>query len=593
MPAPGVDALPRELGMELLARRPDLQAARWRVEAQLGRVAASEAAFHPDINLAGALGLDAVSLGKLLRCPSRTPLLGATLDLPLFDSGRLQAQLGVARASRDELHGRVQRGRAGRRARSGRRKARPCRASTQEAQAHAATVDASRKLARERRGAHAGAAWPTAPPCCRRSQTLLRQQRHRPAAARTPRLQTQVALVKALGGGYHAHAVAPPPRTATHLDHDTKSSETTTMSTETTQAPNKGKRRVVLAGITAAFLAAGAAYGAYYVLVASKRAETDNAYVGGNLVNVSSQVTGSVVEIRADETQLVQAGAEIVTPRPVRRRGRAGPGRGAPGHRRAPAARALLQRRAVRTPLVDQRRVELKAAQDDLARRLPLAADNVVSGEDVAHARRAVDDAKAALDVAQKQVAAARVAVAGVAPAEHPNVLAAKADYLSAWLAARRNAIVAPVSGYVAKRSVQVGSRIAPGAPLLSIVPLDQLWVDANFKESELRDIRVGQPATIEADIYGSKVVYHGKVVGLAAGTGSAFSLLPAQNATGNWIKVVQRVPVRISLDPKELAAAPAARGPVGHRRRRHQPAGRRRARHRGGAGAGAMRPLC
>jgi membrane fusion protein (multidrug efflux system) len=149
------------------------------------------------------------------------------------------------------------------------------------------------------------------------------------------------------------------------------------------------------------------------------------------------------------------------------------------------------------------------------------------------------------------------VTVAGVSPAEHPNVLAAKADYLAAWLAARRNAIVAPVTGYVAKRSVQVGSRIAPGAPLLSIVPLDQLWVDANFKESELRDIRVGQAATIEADIYGSKVVYHGKVVGLGAGTGSAFSLLPAQNATGNWIKVVQRVPVRISLDPKELAAHP------------------------------------
>jgi membrane fusion protein (multidrug efflux system) len=147
--------------------------------------------------------------------------------------------------------------------------------------------------------------------------------------------------------------------------------------------------------------------------------------------------------------------------------------------------------------------------------------------------------------------------VAGVAPSQHPNVLAAKADYLAAWLAARRNAIVAPVTGYVAKRSVQVGSRITPGAPLLSIVPLDQLWIDANFKESELRDIRVGQPATIEADIYGSKVEFHGKVVGLAAGTGSAFSLLPAQNASGNWIKVVQRVPVRISLDPKELAAHP------------------------------------
>jgi membrane fusion protein (multidrug efflux system) len=159
--------------------------------------------------------------------------------------------------------------------------------------------------------------------------------------------------------------------------------------------------------------------------------------------------------------------------------------------------------------------------------------------------------------VARRQRAAVRSGVAGASPAEHPAVQAARADYLAAWLAARRNAIAAPVSGYVAKRSVQVGSRIAPGAPLLSIVPLDQLWIDANFKESELRDIRVGQQATIEADIYGGKVTYHGRVVGLGAGTGSAFSLLPAQNASGNWIKVVQRVPVRIALDPKELARHP------------------------------------
>jgi membrane fusion protein (multidrug efflux system) len=328
------------------------------------------------------------------------------------------------------------------------------------------------------------------------------------------------------------------------------------MSTDTIQAPNKGKRRAVLAGITVAFLAAGAAYGAYYLLVSSRRMETDNAYVGGNLVNVSSQVTGSVIEIRADETQLVKAGDPIVRLDPS-------DAEVALAQAEARLGSAVRQQRERYSnveqlnAVVEQRRVTLKAAQDDLARRAPLAAGNVVSGEDVAHARRAVDDAKAALDVALKQVTAARVAVAGVAPAEHPTVLAAKADYLSAWLAARRNAIVAPVSGYVAKRSVQVGSRIAPGAPLLSIVPLDQLWIDANFKESELRDIRVGQPAKIEADLYGSKVTYHGKVVGLAAGTGSAFSLLPAQNASGNWIKVVQRVPVRISLDPKELAQHP------------------------------------
>jgi len=328
------------------------------------------------------------------------------------------------------------------------------------------------------------------------------------------------------------------------------------MSTASTTTPNPGKRRVVLLAITAAFIAAGIGYGAYYSLVASKRVETDNAYVGGNLVNVSSQVNGSVVEIRTDETQMVKAGTEIV---------KLDPADAAVNLAQAEArlGTAVRQQRERYTNVeqyqaqIEQRRVTLKAAQEDLARRLPLAKDNVVSGEDVAHARRAVDDARAALEVAQRQLAGARVSVAGVAPAEHPTVLAAKAEYLGAWLAARRNAIMAPVSGYVAKRSVQVGSRIAPGAPLLSIVPLDQLWIDANFKESELRDIRVGQAATIEADIYGSKVTYHGKVVGLGAGTGSAFSLLPAQNASGNWIKVVQRVPVRISLDPKELAAHP------------------------------------
>jgi membrane fusion protein (multidrug efflux system) len=327
------------------------------------------------------------------------------------------------------------------------------------------------------------------------------------------------------------------------------------MSTDT-QNLNSPKRRAVLAGITAVFLLAGAGYGAWHLLVGSKHIETDNAYVGGNLVNVSSQVAGSVVEIRGDETQLVQAGSELVRLDPA-------DAEVALAQAEARLGAAVRQQRerymgvAQYEAQVEQRRVALKTAQDDLARRLPLAGESIVSGEDVAHARQAVLDARAAVEVAIRQLAAARAGVSGVAPGEHPNVLAARADYMAAWLAARRNTIAAPVTGYVAKRSVQVGSRIAPGAPLLSVVPLDQLWVDANFKESELRDIRIGQPATIEADIYGDKVVYHGKVVGLGAGTGSAFSLLPAQNATGNWIKVVQRVPVRISLDPKELQAHP------------------------------------
>lgn len=326
------------------------------------------------------------------------------------------------------------------------------------------------------------------------------------------------------------------------------------MTTDTTASPKK--RTFVLLGITALFALAGIGYAVYYVTVLSQRAETDNAYVGGNLVTLSSQVAGSVLEIDTDETRMVQAGATLIKLDPVD----ADVALSQAEARLGSVVRQQRERYASADQAdagIAQRKLTLATAEADLARRLPLVADHTISGEEVAHAREAVATARAALDVTQKQARTARAGVAGVDVARHPLVLAAKADYLQAWLAARRNVIVAPVSGYVAKRSVQVGARIAPGAPLLTIVPLDQLWVDANFKESELSDIRVGQDAVIEADMYGSKVRFHGKVQGLSAGTGSAFSLLPAQNASGNWIKVVQRLPVRIALDPKELAEHP------------------------------------
>jgi membrane fusion protein (multidrug efflux system) len=327
------------------------------------------------------------------------------------------------------------------------------------------------------------------------------------------------------------------------------------MSTETTK-PNDKKRKAVLAGITLLFIAVGAAYAAYYQVVLSKIQETDNAYVGGNLVNLSSQVTGNVTEIGADETQMVRAGAPLIKLDSAD----ADVALAQADARLGAAVRQQRQRYAdvaQYDATVALRKLQLKNAEDDLARRKPLAADHTVSGEEVEHARQAVDNARAAIAVAVKQEDAAKAGVAGVAVAAHPAVQAAKADYVQAWLAARRNTILAPVSGYVAKRSVQIGARATPGTSLMSIVPLDQLWVDANFKESELRNIRVGQPAKVEADMYGSKVEFHGKVVGLSAGTGSAFSLLPAQNASGNWIKVVQRLPVRIALDPKELKEHP------------------------------------
>ena len=328
------------------------------------------------------------------------------------------------------------------------------------------------------------------------------------------------------------------------------------MTTATQDLPNSGKRKLVLLGMTLVFILIGVAYAIYYVLVLSKEMDTDNAYVGGNLVNLTSQVSGNVQEIRADETQMVQAGAELIKLDPID----ADVALSQAGARLGTTVRQLRERYsnvAQYDATIEQRKLALQDAGDDLARRLPLAADHTVSGEDVAHARQAVANAKAALEVAIKQADANRAGIAGVGLEQHPSILAAKADFVQAWLAVRRNAILAPVAGYVAKRSVQVGNRVTPGTAMMSIVPLDQLWVDANFKESELRDIRVGQSATIEADVYGGKVVYHGKVLGLSAGTGSAFSLLPAQNATGNWIKVVQRVPVRISLDASELEKHP------------------------------------
>ncbi|GGP23704.1 HlyD family secretion protein [Silvimonas iriomotensis] len=330
------------------------------------------------------------------------------------------------------------------------------------------------------------------------------------------------------------------------------------MTTETNAAqPAEQKRRKpVMAILTTVFVLAGIGYGIYYATVLSQREETDNAYVGGNLVTLTSQVTGTVTEIRADETQFVKAGEELVKLDPVDAKVALAQSEAALGD----AVRQLRQQYANAAQYdaaLAQRKIDLAKAQDDLNRRAPLAADHTVSSEEVSHAKDSVETAKAALDVAEKQAAAAHASIDGVDIPNNPTVLRARANFEQAWLSVQRNAIVAPASGYVAKRGVQVGARITPGQSLLSIVPLDQVWVDANFKESELRNIRIGQPAKLTADIYGGKVEYSGKVVGLGAGTGSAFSLLPAQNATGNWIKVVQRVPVRIELDKKELADHP------------------------------------
>jgi len=219
-------------------------------------------------------------------------------------------------------------------------------------------------------------------------------------------------------------------------------------------------------------------------------------------------------------------------------------------------SRALFANRAASAALLAQRQSELSRAEDDLKRR-QAAGGEAVAGEELAHASAAVANARAALSAAKEQLAASEAQTENTRPDSHPAVARAAARVRESYLALSRATLPAPVAGYVAKRGVQVGQRVQPGAPLMAIVPLNSLWVDANFKESQLAGMRIGQPVTLHADIYGGSVTYHGKVAGLGAGTGGVFSLLPAQNATGNWIKVVQRVPVRITLDPKELSEHP------------------------------------
>jgi membrane fusion protein (multidrug efflux system) len=326
---------------------------------------------------------------------------------------------------------------------------------------------------------------------------------------------------------------------------------------EIPQAPTAGaRRRRALSVVLVVFLLVGLGWIAWWYVESRGHESTDNAYVGGNLVQVTPRVAGTVVAIGADDTDLVEAGQTLVRLDPS-------DARVALAQAEAQLAQAVREARvlyAKDTTLaatVAQRKVDLARAQDDLARRAPLVASGAVSREDLQHARDAVAAARAALKTADEQLAASRALTEGTSVEKQPSVLRAAARVREAFLAVQRDTIPAPVRGYVAKRSVQVGQRVAPGQPLMAVVPLDQVWVEANFKEVQLREMRIGQPARLTADLYGSRVEYLGRVAGLAAGTGGAFALLPPQNATGNWIKVVQRLPVRIELDRKQLAEHP------------------------------------
>jgi membrane fusion protein (multidrug efflux system) len=317
------------------------------------------------------------------------------------------------------------------------------------------------------------------------------------------------------------------------------------------------RRGLWLAIAVVAFALIGLLAFGYWYLYARNYQGTDDAYVAGDLVNVTSQVNGTVVSIGADETDLVEAGQELVrldnTDAEVALR-----------DSEARLARAVRQTRTVFAnrdqleAVVAQRRADLNKAQSDLDRRKDLAATGAVSAEELSHTRDALSAARDGLVAAEKNLAASVALTGQTGVSDNPDVQAAATEVERAYLALRRTSIRAPVSGYVAKRAVQLGERVAPGGqPLLSIVPLERLRVEANFKEVQLNQMRIGQPVRVFADLYGGHVEYHGTIAGLGMGTGAAFALLPAQNATGNWIKVVQRVPVRITLDAKELAQHP------------------------------------
>ncbi|HSC22330.1 MAG TPA: HlyD family efflux transporter periplasmic adaptor subunit [Casimicrobiaceae bacterium] len=330
------------------------------------------------------------------------------------------------------------------------------------------------------------------------------------------------------------------------------------MSDEKTLDANNGNgtRKRWLAIVGGAFAIVGLAYGAYWAIVLRYEQSTDDAYVSGNVVQITPQIAGTVVKIAAEDTQFVEAGTPLVELDPSDAR-IALEQADAKLAKTVRDVRGLFATTAELKANVDMRNAEVARASEDLARRERLARSGAVSGEELQHARDALTSARAALAATQQQLAANRARVERTTVENHPDVLGAAAQVHDAYLDLARTTLPAPVSGYVAKRSAQLGQRVAPGAPLMAIVPLDQVWVDANFKESQLATMRIGQPVTLTADVYGGKVRFHGKVAGFGAGTGSAFALLPAQNATGNWIKIVQRVPVRIALDAKELAEHP------------------------------------
>jgi membrane fusion protein (multidrug efflux system) len=316
------------------------------------------------------------------------------------------------------------------------------------------------------------------------------------------------------------------------------------------------KRRLGLSILAAVVLLGCTAYAAWWYTQGRWRVSTEDAYAVGTVVQITAEVAGTVRTIYPRETESVIAGQSLIELDPA-------DARIALDAAVADLGAAVRQIRGS-YPQASRLRAQIAARENDLARaradfarRQSVAAGGAVSAEEVAHAREVVTGAEAALLAAQEELNVALAQTGGTEPANHPQVLRAATRVREAALALDRMQIVAPVDGVVARKGVQLGQRVAAGTPLMAIAQLQDVWVDANFKEVQLQHMRIGQPVELISDLYGDDVVYHGEVKGFSPGTGAAFALLPAQNASGNWIKIVQRVPVRVTLDPQELERYP------------------------------------
>jgi membrane fusion protein (multidrug efflux system) len=318
----------------------------------------------------------------------------------------------------------------------------------------------------------------------------------------------------------------------------------------------KSRRKKLLLGFAGFLGAVALASGSYYVAVGQHYVTTDNAYVGADTAQINSQVSGQIAQVMVSDTQRVKRGdvLAVIDPEDAR----IGVERAQADLNRAlQRVRQYYAQEANAAAQVAARRADLTRAETDYHRRRDLASTGAIAQEELTATRAAYDAARANLTAAQQSLEAQRALTHGATIENHPETASARAALETARLSLSRTTIYAPIDGVVVQRSAQVGQRIDPGQPLMRITPLSQAYVDANFKEGQLGHVRIGQPVELHSDLYGDDVTYHGRVAGLGGGTGSAFAIIPAQNATGNWIKVVQRVPVRVALDAAELAQHP------------------------------------